>query len=109
MRRPPLPPVAPSRANARITRVGPGMASPAATPPRGTRGVLDFLRIDDRMASLMPAVTRMAALQKDCATLLPDMFSACAVLQFSSEQLVLAVPNAAIASRLKQKLPKLQE
>jgi hypothetical protein len=82
---------------------------PARKAQRGTRGVLDFLRIDDKMASLLPAVTRMATLQKDCAELLPDMFRACAVLQFGGEQLVLAVPNAAIASRLKQKLPKLQE
>ncbi|MDB5839720.1 MAG: hypothetical protein JWQ23_1672 [Herminiimonas sp.] len=57
----------------------------------------------------MPAVTRMAALQKDCAALMPEMFKACEVLQFESEQLVLSVPNAALAARLKQKLPNLQE
>lgn len=37
------------------------------------------------------------------------MFDACNVLQFESGQLVLSVPNAALASKLKQQLPKLQE
>ncbi len=37
------------------------------------------------------------------------MFDACAVLQFESNQLVLAIPNAALATKLKQQLPKLQD
>jgi hypothetical protein len=61
------------------------------------------------MAALLPAVTRMAALQKDCASILPAMFAHCAVLQFEANQLVLSVPNAALATRLKQQSPKLQE
>lgn len=75
----------------------------------GTGSFLDFLRVDDKLSALLPAATRMASLQSDCAALLPDMFRACAVLQFAEGQLVLAVPNAAIAARLRQKLPKLQE
>jgi len=51
----------------------------------------------------------MAQLQKECARILPAMFDACAVMQFASGQLVLAVPNAALAAKLKQQLPKLQE
>jgi len=78
-------------------------ASPSA------KGAADFLRAHDKMAALLPAVTRMAALQKDCANLLPAMFAHCAVLQFETGQLVLSVPNAALATRLKQQLPKLQE
>ncbi|CAN5414166.1 hypothetical protein BH11PSE11_BH11PSE11_00600 [soil metagenome] len=96
------------------------MRSPSFTPyqnsdsNRGTsnrsvaQGAADFLRANDKMASILPAVTRMAALQKDCAASLSSMFSACSVLQFESEQLVLSVPNAAIAAKLKQQLPKLQ-
>jgi hypothetical protein len=61
------------------------------------------------MAALLPAVTRMAALQKDCAALLPDMFASCEVLQFESGLLAFSIPNAALAAKLKQKLPKLQE
>ena len=60
------------------------------------------------MASLMPTVTRLAALQKDCAKALPAMFEHCDILQFESGQLVLATPNAALAAKLKQQLPKLQ-
>jgi hypothetical protein len=50
----------------------------------------------------------MAALQKDCAALLPAMFEACDVLQYDADQLVLSTPNAALAAKLKQQLPKLQ-
>ncbi|HWT72084.1 MAG TPA: DciA family protein [Oxalicibacterium sp.] len=80
-----------------------------ASAPPSAKGAADFLRAHDKMAALLPAVTRMAALQKDCANLLPAMFAHCAVLQFETAQLVLSVPNAALATRLKQQLPKLQE
>lgn len=78
------------------------------TPAKSAKGAADFLRSHDKMAALMPAITRMAALQKDCAEILPAMFSDCAVLQFEAEQLVLSIPNAALATRLKQQSPKLQ-
>jgi len=77
-------------------------SGPAAT------GATDFLRGNATMASLMPTVTRLAALQKDCAKALPAMFEHCDILQFESGQLVLATPNAALAAKLKQQLPKLQ-
>jgi hypothetical protein len=73
------------------------------------KGAADFLRAHDKMASILPTVTRMAALQADCATALPAMFNYCTVLSYETEQLVLATPNAAIASKLKQQLPKLQD
>ena len=72
-----------------------------------SKGVADFLRGHDKLAALLPSITRMSALQRDCAAALPAMFSTCAILQFENEQLVLAVPNAALASKLKQQLPKL--
>jgi len=76
--------------------------------PKTAKGAADFLQSHDKMATILPTVTRMAALQKDCAAILPAMFDACAVLQFESDQLVLSTPNAALAAKLKQKLPKLQ-
>lgn len=51
----------------------------------------------------------MIALQKACAAALPSMFNACAVVQLDANQLVLSTPNAALAAKLKQQLPKLQE
>lgn len=69
----------------------------------------DFLRRDDKMAALLPAIERMAALQKDCATALPAMFRYCEILAFEDNQLTLSVPNAALAAKLKQQIPKLQE
>ena len=80
-----------------------------SSSPRQTPGAVDFLRAHDKMAAIMPGVTRMVALQKACAAALPTMFSACAVLQFDAGQLILSIPNAALASKLKQQLPKLQE
>lgn len=84
-------------------------AQTSGTTARNAKGAADFLRTHDKLAALLPAVTRMAALQKDCAAALPAMFDACAVLQFESNQLVLAIPNAALATKLKQQLPKLQD
>jgi hypothetical protein len=81
----------------------------ARSAARATKGVADYLRANDTLASLLPAVTRMANLQKDCAAILPATFDACAVLQFESGQLVLSTPNAALAAKLKQQLPKLQD
>lgn len=71
-------------------------------------GATDFLRGNATMASLMPAVNRMMALQKDCASALPAMFHNCDILQFEDAQLVLATPTSAVAAKLKQQLPKLQ-
>jgi hypothetical protein len=78
-------------------------------PRLTTTGAAEFLRSNDKMAALLPTVTRMLALQKDCAALLPAMFDACAVLQLEAGQLTMATPNAALAAKLKQQLPKLQE
>lgn len=74
-----------------------------------TTGAADFLRSHHKMASLLPALARMLALQKDCASMLPVMFQHCEVLRFESGIIVLAVPTTALATKLKQQLPKLQE
>jgi hypothetical protein len=76
-------------------------------PPPITPGIHDFLR-RGTLAALMPTVTRMVALQKDCATALPAMFQHCDILACENGQLVLAMPNASLAAKLKQQLPKLQ-
>lgn len=73
------------------------------------KGAADFLQANDALSSLLPAVTRLAALQKDCSILLPAVFDICSVMHFDAGQLVLATPSAALAARLKQQLPKLQE
>ena len=60
------------------------------------------------MAGLLPTLEKMAALQTDAERLLPGVFNACRVLQLQEGQLHIAVPNAALATRLRQMLPKLQ-
>jgi CRISPR/Cas system endoribonuclease Cas6 (RAMP superfamily) len=69
----------------------------------------DFLKRNDKMAALLPAVERMAALQKDCAATLPSMFSLCEILAFEEGNLLLSTPSSAVAAKLKQQLPKLQD
>lgn len=86
----------------------PGSRS-ARNKPSSTQGVVDFLRAHDRMATLLPAVARMASLQKDCAAVLPVLFETCSVMQYEAGQLVLATPNNALAAKLKQQLTKLQD
>lgn len=68
----------------------------------------DFLRANDRMASLLPAAMRMARLQSDCAAILPVMAGNTDVIAFHEGALVLAVPSSAVAARMKQMVPKLQ-
>ena len=82
---------------------------PAQGPSKSTQGVTDFLRANDRIAALLPAVARNAALQKDCAAVLPVLFEACSVLHFDAAQLTVASPSSALAAKLKQQLPKLQD
>jgi len=84
------------------TRKGRG-STPAA------QGAAEFLRSNDRLAALLPAVARVAALQKDCAAILPALFEHCSVLRIDAGQLVLAAPSSALATKLKQQLPKLQD
>ena len=71
-------------------------------------GVTDFLRANDRMASLLPTAMRMADLPRDVGVALPAIGDNCDVLSFQDGLLILAVPSSAVAARLKQNLPKLQ-
>ena len=82
---------------------------PSAKPTKTAKGAADFLHSDDKMAAILPTVKRLVALQKDCVAILPSMFNACEVSLSEAGQLVLSIPNAALATKLKQQLPKLQE
>ncbi len=93
----------------------PGRNPPNFTPARRpeqqaqTKGALDFLQSNDRLAALLPTLSQLASLQSDCERLLPTLFASCRVLQLREGALQVAVPNAALATRLKQVLPKLQD
>ncbi|WP_245844684.1 DciA family protein [Noviherbaspirillum humi] len=73
------------------------------------KGVTEFLNADNKLATLLPAASRMAEMQRDIGSLLPPAFEACSVIHFDRGELVLAVPNASLSARLRQMLPKLQE
>ena len=84
----------------------------AFSPTRQNRNAVDatdFLRRNDHLAALLPAVQRMARLQQDCAKVLPTAFGFCDIISFEAGQLVLSTPNTSVAAKLKQQLPKLQE
>jgi hypothetical protein len=75
--------------------------------PVPSREVNTLLRSE--LAHLWPAIANISALQRDCAAVLPQLFSYCSVLHLEEKKLVLAAPSAALASKLKQQLPKLQD
>jgi len=72
-----------------------------------SRDLNEILR--SQISHLWPTIANIAALQKDCVAALPQVFFHCEVLHLESEQLVIATPNAALATKLKQQLPKLIE
>lgn len=67
-----------------------------------------FLQQNDHLSPLLPTIKRHLSLQKECRKILPSLFDGCEVLNLVENQLVLSTPNAALASKLKQQLPKLQ-
>ncbi len=69
----------------------------------------NFLQGNATLAKLLPAVQRMANLQRDCYDVLPSAFKSCEVFAFDGGELTLAVPNTAVAAKLKQQVPKMQE
>lgn len=95
MDRPPFPP------NFRPAR------SASATRPVAHEATR-YLERHDKFAALLPALTRIAAMQKECTRLLPHLFALCSVLNCEAEQLMISAPNAAIAARLRQCLPQLR-
>jgi hypothetical protein len=80
-----------------------------AEPRSSSRELLEYLRSDDKLSSLLPTVQQVAQLQADCEQQLPTLFSNCRVLQLRENTLHIAAPNAALATRLRQVLPKLQQ
>lgn len=84
--------------------------TPASRPAQRSiaREARSFLQGDQVMAGLLPTLEKMAALQTDAERLLPGMFTACRIRQLREGVLHIAVPNAALATRVRQMLPKLQ-
>lgn len=64
--------------------------------------------LQSQLAHLWPAIASIGALQKACARALPQLFLYCVVLHLEKEALILGAPNTALASKLRQQLPKLQ-
>ena len=71
------------------------------------REAMDFLQSAEKLGALLPTASRLAQLQQACARLQPQAFAACHVVTLDHGQLHIAVPNAALATRLRQQLPRL--
>jgi hypothetical protein len=82
---------------------------PGTSKAKDAKDVVVFLRAHDKLATLLPAAARLVALQKDCAAILPSQFAWCVPQAFENGQLTLTIPNTALAAKLKQQLPKLQD
>lgn len=80
-----------------------------AEPRSSSRELLEYLRSDDKLGNLLPTVEQVVQLQAACEQQLPTVFSNCQVLQLRENTLHIAAPNAALATRLRQVLPKLQQ
>lgn len=82
--------------------------APARSTALTSQDAVSFLRSHDALAALLPTATKLAKLQADCLAILPAQFTHCSVLNINEGLLHIAVPNAALATRIKQMLPKLQ-
>lgn len=83
--------------------------TPFRRPEQGqsAREAMDFVESDESLGGLLPTARRLAQLQQTCERLQPKVFASCRVINLDNGQLQIAVPNAALATRLRQQLPKL--
>ncbi len=71
------------------------------------REAMDFLQATDKLSALLPTASRLAQLQQACERLQPQVFASSKVVHLDNGLLQIAVPNAALATRLRQQLPRL--
>lgn len=71
------------------------------------REAMDFLQSAEKLSAVLPTASRLAQLQQACARLQPQVFATCHVVNLDNGLLQIAVPNAALATRLRQQLPRL--
>jgi len=83
--------------------------TPAKCPQQrpNAREATEFLQSSDGLGSLLATVETLARLQADCERFFPPALSSCKVLKLHENILQVAVPNAAIATRLRHSLPGL--
>jgi hypothetical protein len=93
-----------------MAKSAPNFTPMRRTEPRSSsRELLEYLRSDDKLGNLLPTVEQVVQLQAACEQQLPSLFSSCQVMQLREGTLHISAPNAALATRLRQVLPKLQQ
>jgi hypothetical protein len=79
-------------------------------PRHHPTSAIDFLHRHEGAAALLPAAERMVRLTQDLAALLPPTLRAsCDVTAFDDAIVTLRVYSAAVAAKLRQTLPRVQE
>ena len=77
------------------------------------RLAIEFLRNHRGVDVMLAAATHSLALKSDlkslCTDELPPMFNSCEVLQYKNGKLTLSTSNSALASKLRQYLPRLKK
>ena len=68
---------------------------------------MDFVQSHESLGGLLPTARKLGELQQSCEQLQPTVFASCRIIHLENGRLQIAVPNAALATRLRQQLPKL--
>jgi hypothetical protein len=74
----------------------------------GFAAVTDFLPRHEKLSGILPTLNRLLALQAACEQILPAPLASCRVARLDEKKLTLSAPNAAVAARIRQKLPVLR-
>ena len=75
-----------------------------------TASAIDFLRRDDTAAALLPAAQRHLQLRQDVLALVPAALrETCEVVERDDDTVLIAVPSASAAAKLRQTLPRLRD
>tara|TARA_S200000501_G_C20849934_1_gene755248 strand:+ start:560 stop:1030 length:471 start_codon:yes stop_codon:yes gene_type:complete len=72
------------------------------------KNISDYLKSNDKLKLIINKAYKINNLQKNCEKSIPFFLKNCEILQLTEKKLIISVPNASIASRLRQLIPKLK-
>ena len=73
------------------------------------RELVDYLYAEQHIAALLPQLKQLQQLQDICTQSFPQWKTAIKVSQYQNGQVTLRIENTAVASKLRQLLPQLQQ
>ena len=69
---------------------------------------LEYLDSHEKVVTLMHTAKQLMEIENACNRILPVWFSNCHILKLENGTLLVGVPNQAVAARIRQKIPFLQ-